>query len=91
MQMDRFIYFIYLFAILIITPCIPPAFHIPVARIIRENTYHFTNEWAGMPVKLGKLARYFGKLEFWHFYKYQYECIPHKYVLEFFGICFIAL
>ena len=31
------------------------------------------------------------KHEFWHFYKYQYECIPHKYVLEFFGICFIAL
>ena len=29
MQMDRFIYFIYLFAILIITPCIPPAFYIP--------------------------------------------------------------
>ena len=28
-----------------------------------ENAYHFTNEWAGMPVKLGKLARYFGKLE----------------------------
>ncbi len=27
-----------------------------------ENTYHFTNEQAGMPVKLGKLARYFGKL-----------------------------
>ena len=30
-----------------------------------ENAYHFTNEWAGMPVKLGKLARYFGKLEFY--------------------------
>ena len=30
---------------------------------IRENTYHFTNEQAGMPVKLGKLARYFGKFE----------------------------
>ena len=28
-----------------------------------ENTYHFTNEWAGMSVKLGKLERYFGKLE----------------------------
>ena len=28
-----------------------------------ENAYHFTNEWAGMPVKLGKLARYFGKLK----------------------------
>ena len=35
---------------------------------IRENTYHFTNEWAGMPVKLGKLARYFGKLEFVGFF-----------------------
>lgn len=31
------------------------------------------------------------KLEFGYFYKYQYECIPHKYVFEFFGICFIAL
>ena len=31
---------------------------------IRENTYHFTNEQAGMPVKWGKSTRYFGKLEF---------------------------
>ena len=31
---------------------------------IRENTYHFTNEQAGMPVKWGKSARYFGKLGF---------------------------
>ena len=35
---------------------------------LQENTYHFTNEWAGMPVKLGKLARYFGKLEFVGFF-----------------------
>ena len=30
---------------------------------IRENTYHFTNEQAGIPVKLGKSARYFCKSE----------------------------
>ena len=30
---------------------------------IRENTYHFTNEQAEMPVICGKSARYFGKLE----------------------------
>ena len=33
-------------------------------RIIRENTYYFTNEWAEKPVKQGKLERYFGKLKF---------------------------
>ena len=42
-----------------------------------ENAYHFTNEWAGMPVKLGKLARYFGKLEFVKFFTYtKYQFIP---------------
>lgn len=30
---------------------------------IGKNTYHFTNEQAGIPVKWGKSARYFGKLE----------------------------
>lgn len=31
---------------------------------IRENTYHFTNEQAKMPVKREKLAGFFGKPEF---------------------------
>lgn len=55
----------------------------------RSGSYLWTHNDSKPKDEMRKLA--VKKLEFWHFYKYQYECIPHKYVLEFFGICFIAL
>ena len=59
------------------SPYFPCGFRIRAK--IRENTYHFTNEWAEKPVKWGKLERYFGKLEFVEI------LIGHIVVLDFPG------
>ena len=58
-------------------PLFPCGFRIRAK--IRENTCHYTNEWARKPVKLGKLERYFCKLEFVEI------LIGHIVVLDFPG------